>query len=32
MLWIYGIPGAGKTVLASFAVEQLKLLYEGATD
>src|SRR5688500_4470367 len=23
-LWIYGIPGAGKTVLVSFAIEQLK--------
>jgi len=32
MLWIHGIPGAGKTVLASFAVEQLKLLCEGLTN
>jgi Cdc6-like AAA superfamily ATPase len=29
MLWIYGIPGSGKTVLASFAIERLKLLCEG---
>ena len=29
MLWIYGIPGAGKTVLASVAVEKVKLLCEG---
>ena len=32
MLWIHGIPGAGKTILSSFAVEQLKLLCEGATN
>ncbi|KAK4171089.1 hypothetical protein QBC36DRAFT_305536, partial [Triangularia setosa] len=31
MLWVYGIPGAGKTVLASFAIEKVKLLCEGAT-
>lgn len=24
LLWVYGIPGAGKTVLASFAIEELK--------
>ncbi len=24
LLWLHGIPGAGKTVLASFAIEQLK--------
>ncbi|KAK4171177.1 hypothetical protein QBC36DRAFT_102088 [Triangularia setosa] len=30
MLWIYGIPGVGKTVLASFAIEKIKLLCEGA--
>lgn len=28
MLWVHGIPGAGKTVLASFAIEQVKLLCE----
>jgi len=28
MLWIHGIPGAGKTVLASFAIEELTLLCE----
>ncbi|VBB71412.1 Putative protein of unknown function [Podospora comata] len=32
MLWIYGIPGAGKTVLASFAIEKIRLLCEGATN
>ncbi|KAI9157949.1 Vegetative incompatibility protein [Paramyrothecium foliicola] len=31
-LWIYGIPGSGKTVLASFIVEQLKKLYGGDND
>ncbi|KAK0647123.1 hypothetical protein B0T16DRAFT_458984 [Cercophora newfieldiana] len=32
LLWIYGIPGAGKTVLASFAIEQLKRLCDDAAD
>lgn len=27
-LWLYGIPGAGKTVLASVAIEELKRLIE----
>lgn len=29
LLWIYGIPGAGKTVLASFAVEELKKMCQN---
>jgi len=29
LLWIYGIPGAGKTVLASFAIEELKQLCDS---
>lgn len=32
MLWIYGIPGAGKTVLASFVIEQIKILCEGTAN
>ena len=32
MLWIYGIPGAGKTVLASFAIEKVELICEGTSD
>ncbi|KAK0669104.1 hypothetical protein QBC41DRAFT_112632 [Cercophora samala] len=32
MLWVHGIPGAGKTVLASFAIEKIKVLCEGAQD
>ncbi|KAK0732500.1 hypothetical protein B0T21DRAFT_384771 [Apiosordaria backusii] len=32
MLWIYGIPGAGKTVLASFATEKVKLLCGSTSD
>ncbi|KAK3377117.1 hypothetical protein B0T24DRAFT_523598 [Lasiosphaeria ovina] len=32
MLWIHGIPGAGKTVLASFAIEHMKLYCEGTTN
>lgn len=32
MLWIHGIPGAGKTVLASFVIEQIKRLCEGSSN
>jgi hypothetical protein len=32
LFWIYGIPGAGKTVLASFAIEELKRLCEETQD
>ncbi|KAH7145573.1 hypothetical protein B0J13DRAFT_323366 [Dactylonectria estremocensis] len=29
LLWIHGIPGSGKTVLASFIIEQLREIYGG---
>ncbi|KAK4444242.1 hypothetical protein QBC34DRAFT_360671 [Podospora aff. communis PSN243] len=32
LFWIYGIPGAGKTVLASFVIEELKRLCEETQD
>ena len=31
-LWIHGIPGAGKTVLASFIIEQLKQICNSSTE
>lgn len=31
-LWIHGIPGCGKTVLASFIIEQLKALCSGGPE
>lgn len=31
-LWIHGIPGSGKTVLASFIIEQLKASCSGDTE
>src|SRR6185437_8727424 len=31
-LWIHGIPGAGKTILASFIIEQLKQHCNDATE
>ncbi|KAK7427785.1 hypothetical protein QQZ08_005723, partial [Neonectria magnoliae] len=31
-IWIYGIPGAGKTVLAAYLIDQVRLVCESAND
>jgi hypothetical protein len=32
ILWVYGIPGSGKSILASYIVDQLKSKTDGAAD